>query len=414
METKAQLSDRLGVRLSELKAITDLGDKATTDDIARGEAIGKELVDIQDNLKKFSVVPSLRATQEMAAKFADTPVAPVPHALSFEEIDAKRRELNYPSDKSLADYVHESESFKSYVAAKGDDSRKFKVWIPDFEVKTLFQTSAGITPYPTRREQIVFSAQQLPKLINILPSSTTDSNPILWLLETLFTNNAAETAEAGTYPEGAFLVEQKSMIVSKIAETIAVTDEQIEDVGRSRAYLENRVQLAISQKLENGTINGDGTGVNLTGLLNVSGILTKAKGAGSNFDVFFDAITEIKSTGQADASAVVIHPKDWGVLRKEQNAIGNYLLSGPYGDLVPQIWGLPVVQTNYITQGTAIVADFQNYTELVTRRGFTLESTNANEDEFKKGIQRLRASIRAALLVTRPSAVCKVTGIAAS
>jgi hypothetical protein len=58
-----------------------------------------------------------------------------------------------------------------------------------------------------------------------------------------------------------------------------------------------------------------------------------------------------------------------------------------------------------------VVADFHGYTELDYREGIEFEVSNSHSDFFTKGQLAIRAQLRAAFVVYRPSAICQVTGL---
>lgn len=314
--------------------------------------------------------------------------------------------------KSIGDLFVESDGYKSVQAGESPNRwRNFALDLDQVDIKTLFQTTAGWDPFVTRGPQVVLSAQQQPKVVDLLPMSETSLPAVKWMLETTYTNNAAETAEGGTYPEGAFALTEQTSSVRKIAATIAATDEQFDDEPRSRDYLNNRLTLNLKQRLDGQCLSGNGTAPNLRGFYNVSGIQTQAKGTDPQFDALFKAIVKIQSVAFADPSGIIIHPTDWQTIRLLRTADGLYILGNPNEVGPARIWGLPIVVTTYATIGTAIVGDFSGYTELIYRKGISFDMTNSHGTEFIEGKQRMRASLRAALVVYRPTALCTVSGL---
>ena len=75
------------------------------------------------------------------------------------------------------------------------------------------------------------------------------------------------------------------------------------------------------------------------------------------------------------------------------------------------MWGLPMAQVDAGSAGTALVADFRNYTRLYYRSGPSGVEVGYVNDDFKLGQKSLRADVRAALVVRRAAALCSVTGL---
>lgn len=313
--------------------------------------------------------------------------------------------------KSIGEQFIESDAYKSYAGRRGDDSRRLGVHLADFDVKTLFQTSAGWAPFVERRPGIVMSAQQLPRVVDLIPAYETSQASIKWMLETGYTSAAAEVAEAGTYQESAFVAAEQTTGVNKFGVTLPATDEQYDDVPGARDYINNRLTLQLRQRLDTQLVVGNGTAPNMRGMLNIAGIQTQAKGAAPDFDAILNAMNLVQAVGFADPTAILMHPTDWTKMRLIRSN-GLYVLGNPGDAVAPRLWGLPVVTTTFVTATNAIVADFANYTELWYRRGITFDMTNSHAAEFLDGKQRVRASFRAAFVVTRPSAICQVTGLA--
>jgi HK97 family phage major capsid protein len=144
---------------------------------------------------------------------------------------------------------------------------------------------------------------------------------------------------------------------------------------------------------------------------NVVGIQTLAKGADSAIVAFMKALTLVRFTGRANPSGAVMHPNDWQDILLTQNANGDFLFGNPFMGAGPQaLFGIPVAISDGQTQNTAIIADFRNFTRLDDRRGVNVQ-TGFVGTQFTEGKITLRADLRAAFTVTRPAAVCTLTGI---
>lgn len=305
------------------------------------------------------------------------------------------------AQKSFGDLFTGSAAFKS----KGETAEL------DLDLKTLLDSSSGWVPESNRTGRLVDFATRPIQVADIIPTTTTGQNAVVYMEETTFTNNAAETAEAGTYPEAVLALTEKSSPVRKIAVWIPVTDEQLEDVPQVRGYLDNRLPFMIRQRLDSQVINGNGTAPNLRGILNVVGIQTQAKGADPTPDAVYKALVKVRVTGQAMPNAVVFSPTDWQNVRLLRTADGLYIWGNP-SDAGPQrIWGLTVTEAQALTAGTAVVGDFANFSELAVRRGVETKVTDSHSTFFIEGKQAVRADFRAAFVVYRPAAFCSVTGL---
>lgn len=284
-----------------------------------------------------------------------------------------------------------------------------KVEFGNVDLKAVFETATGFAPEVTRTGRLVESAQIGIEVIDLVPSTTTGQSAVSYMEETTYTNAAAETAEGVTKPEATLGLTERTAPVRKIAVLLPVTDEQLEDEPRVRGYLNNRLPFMVRQRLSNQIVNGDGTAPNLEGLLNVTGIQTQAKATDNIPDAIYKAYTKVMTVGQAMPSGVVMNPLDWQNVRLLKTTDGIYIWGSPADAGPTRIWGLNVALAQRTPEGTAVVADF-SMTELAVRKGLTVD-VGLNGTDFAQNKQTLRAEMRAAFIVYRPTAVCTVTGL---
>lgn len=279
------------------------------------------------------------------------------------------------------------------------------------DLKTLFQTTAGWAPETTRTGRVVDYATRPVQVLDVIPSSPTSQAAVVYMAETTFTNAAAETAEGLAFPESTFALTEVSSPVRKISHFIPVTDEQLEDVEGSGGYLDRRLRFGLRQRADLQVIVGDGTPPNLSGITDRAGILTQAKGNDPAPDAVHKALTKVEITGRGIPDYVMMHGEDWQTFRLLRTADGIYIYGSPADLAPPMVWGLPVVKTEALSQGTALVGDFGNFSEISIKRGVTVKVSDSHDDYFVKGKQAIRADMRMSLQVYREAAFATVTGL---
>ncbi len=324
------------------------------------------------------------------------------------EQDGTGPELKNRSRKNFAQLIVESQAIKGFRPGSGAGP----VARVDIDLKTLFETSTGWAPEDVRGPRIEsLATRPAPLVVNFIPQTTTNASTVVYMEETTLTNNAAETAEGGAYPEAALALTEKSSEVRKIATFLPVTDEQFEDEPRARAYVENRLPFMLRQRLDLQTLQGNGTAPNLRGTENIAGIQTQAVGTDPVPDAIYKAMRKIRDDGYAEPSVVFITPAKWEPVRLLRTADGIYIWGHPAMPGPMTIWGVPVVETTAAPATKAILGDYRNFAELAVRRGIDVQVSNSHSTYFVEGKLAIRADVRVALIHYRPKAFAAVTGL---
>jgi len=367
--------------MSKVKSLS--GDTA-----AKVEAIKAMNAELDDLGKKRDQANQLIESRKRADELANA--QPVPKA---DPSPAAR--------KSLGELVMESAALKS----KGQTSSL------DVDLKTLFERTAGFAPESVRIPRVEPYPVRPLMVADLLPVLPTSQAAIKYMEETTFTNNAAETAEGGTYGEAALAFTERSVPVEKIAVWLPVTDEQLEDVPSMAAYINNRLAYMLEARLDSQILNGNGTPPNLMGTLNVSGIQTQAKGADPTPDAFYKAFTLLRTVGFAEPDVVFMNPADWQDIRLLRTSDGIYIFGSPLDPGIERMWGIRVVLSMAVVANTGIVGAYGQYSALYMKRGLEIKVTDSHDTYFISGKQAIRADMRCSLVHFRPKAFCKVTGI---
>lgn len=333
------------------------------------------------------------------------------------QVDVAKDQEHVSKGDSPADEIL-SRGVKSIgeLLTKGLEERGLKSWskfrgeIGDLALKTLI-TSADMTPLEERLSRIQPSAQEERTVADLMLSGTTSAQKITYFEETTFTNNAAETAEGAEKPESALGFTLREDNVRKIATWIPVTDEMLEDVPAFESYLRGRLGFMVKAREELQLLRGNGSGQNILGVYNRTGVQTVTGYGMSTIDSILAGITEVQKDAYVEPTAFVVHPNDWFQIRTSKDTTGNYLL-GP-ATLDPNAarpWGLQVRVTNNALENTGLVGAF-NQAQVYRRSGITIEVSDSHSDYFIYNKLAVRAEERLALAVYRPAAFCKVEAI---
>lgn len=380
------------IDLSKITRITGTNEEKAAEIKRRND----ELNDLVKKAEEREGLEKTHAEMERREEWLSEPQDHPGHSGGFKRVQKK----------SIGELFVESRAFKEF---KGGTGPAVDI---DIEVKTLFQTSAGWTPEAVRGPRLELTPER-DLVVADLPSTTeTTQNAVKYMEETTKTPAAVETAEAGTYPEAAFALTERSSPVQKIAVFIPVTDEQFEDEPRARDYINNRLTRAVQERFDLQLLVGNGTPPNLKGILNVSGINTYAKLAGEPiFDAVYKGITLNRFTGFAEPDAIVLHPNDWQDIRLTRTADGVYIIGNPSEPGVERLFGFRVVVTPALTENTGVIGAWRAFSEIAFRSGLQVQVSNSHSDYFIKGQLAVRADFRAAFVAYRPKAFTTITSI---
>jgi HK97 family phage major capsid protein len=325
--------------------------------------------------------------------------------------------MGYENRKSLGDYFIES---KTYKARKNEEEKPFsvdaiKMRPISFEaegasVKTLFQTTAGYAPFVPRDGTVIFTPQRRPRVADLIPITETNVPGTRYMEETSFTNNAAAVAEGATKPESALQLTERFLGMSKIATSLPVTEEQMDDIPQIRDYINNRLGLMWMLEEDRELLLGSGTLPEMYGFLNKTGVQTVTKGALDDFSAVLKAIVQVEETvGFADVNGVVFHPLDFFAFRTKQDGTGRFIMGDPSAVGDGTIWGKTPVRTPVMTQGNILLGDFNTYSQILRKMGMTFRVGYVN-DQFLKNQMTILVEGRELLIIYRANAFAIVTG----
>lgn len=336
--------------------------------------------------------------------------------------------------KSLGDQFIESSQYKNLCGAGGISGKSGRWTSGAVELKTALTEGTAGTPGPGYNPANI-APTVVPGITDILfqpltvadlfPSGTTESPLLRYLVETAVTNAAATVAELGLKPESAISFSKVDETLKKIATFLPVSDEMLEDFQQIRSYLNARLTLFVRIQEEVQLLRGDGTGTNLVGILNRSGLapsIAKGANAGGTYgspstdndmDAIYRQITQIRVTSFLEPETVVIDPAGWMNIQLSKNSQGTYYAGGPFMGLgaAPSLWGKPVVPTTSMPSATALVGAFRQASQVFRKGGLTVEASNSHADFFQRNETAIRAEERLLLAVYRPGAFGTVTSL---
>ena len=291
------------------------------------------------------------------------------------------------------------------------------------EVKSLFvgggsggATSAGAFVVPDVTDIVEMLGRRALTLRDVISVRRTSSDLVEYVRQTAHTNAAAivpeattaaagaETVAGGYKPDGSWAFERVSTPVATIAEWVPATKRALADAAQLEDLINAELAADIAEAEENAILKGSG---DITGILSTSGIQSQA----FDTDIFTSvrrAITKARVAGRVTPNAVMLSPTDVETvdLARENGATGKFLGAGPWALGPRTMWGVPILESEAIAAGTALVGDFSKAV-LWDREQTTVTLSNSHADFFVRNLVAILAEERVAFGVTRPTAFVK-------
>jgi HK97 family phage major capsid protein len=367
----------------------------------------------------------------------------------------------YEWDKQRSDYAnHTNHMGRGYASARGHESetttknanRVASVYdIPVVEFKNMFAALQRKQDYRIETSHMFgaqtkapvteggFTSGSLPPILLPfdleLPYDPTDvfaaftqmaapqARAIEYLQHTSNTNPPSFVAEMGTKVDLGPQLTTVSQTFNKVAAMVTVSNELIWDYKETMPWMTAELNRAIIDARNNACVNGNGTGSNLTGLLNVSGTLTRSVGSDTPLDAVRKAANDIRvGSTFATPNVIFLHPLTHADLQLQKSTTGQYLLGDPQDPAtvggLHSIFDLKVVTSAYVPAGTAILAD-DRWLWGWTRMGLLIETATTGTDAsgtnlWTQNAVGIRAEMRIATGYPRPASLNILTGLPAS
>ena len=371
----------------------------------------ERMSELVDQIKDATKIETEKSKMEEAVEAGK---AVEPKAIHAEKVEAP---------KTLGQSFLESDAYKSFIQTGVKNVKSELKWDPRVETKTTV-TETTWPPGVVRAPRIQESAQLDPYVIPaLIDTITTDQYQYKYLEETTYTNNAAPTAEGSALGENALAFTERTEEIRKIGAFIPMTEELLADVSAAQGYIDSRLRFMVRQTISDQIIGGSGSGVNLTGILNKTGInsfnYSSFSGNLKRIGQIFEAITEIQKDAFMNPDAIIMHPSDWYQVVTEVNAVTTsgalnplFVGAGSFGDAVtPRLWGVPVVSSTETSAGDCLVGVFGGgqAIHIVARQGMEVAMSDSHDENFVKDIIVMKATVRMGLPIYRATAFAKIT-----
>lgn len=335
------------------------------------------------------------------------------------------------SRKSVGQQFIDNSQFKAWqesigAATKSEHGRVGQSPAVSFDSKALLtgvsDTSAGALVQTERLGLQDVGTFMRPLVIrNLVTNGTTGSDAVEYARVTGFTNAAAPVAEAtsdvtigdgtggtvtaaagGLKPKSSMTLEKVTAVVKTVAHWLPATKRALSDAAQIRTLIDNFLTYGLEEELEDQIINGDNTGENFEGVLEVSG--TQAQAWDTNlFVTTRKARRKVRQVGRAVPTAFVFNPEDNERIDLATDGTDRFYGNGPFGLGPDVLWGLPRVESEAVPVGTGLVGAW-NMAVLWDREQAAIQVSDSHADFFVRNLVAILAEMRAAFGILRPKA----------
>lgn len=406
------IRDQIATLRSEATAITKAaGESLTQEQYSVVEAKLSEAATLKDQLD-LSVKAALQLDALAKGEGSD-----------FDEDDG-RGQKGSPLERFIGSTAYKS--FKSkYPSGAGEGSNvhidKTKVGsLKDFMVhRKALITSALAQAQPQELPLVDLVDRPQLSLLDLVSRGTMSGDSVRYVQIQSVARGADIVPEATSDTDAAALKPLSDFVTgTELAEAFTyadgytVTNQMLSDHGAFATFMDQELRYSLPATVESYLLNGLGTGGEPRGILNTTGVQQQTYAlAGTAMDkvkAVRQAITKVVRLRGGTVQAIVLSPEDDEAIDLMQDTQTRFFGQGPFGQGPTTLWGRPRVVSEAVAPGTFILGDFRQVAFL-DREGISIEVFNQHKDYAQRNLNYVRAEMRGAQAIWRPSRLAVVT-----
>ena len=432
-----ELQSALRTKMAENKTIADsfkVEDGTVIVSSEQKTAFDKNMSDIKEIKGLIEGLEQMKSVSSWGEREDGNSVA-VAHAAAAADI----QQLTSREIKSIGQMFLESAEFKSLANGRNGANMASPWNVAASLTGQLYSVKDVYSALPTgtpgsfgtiQRDPIVTPPTRTKRVRDLFPARTTSAAVIEYFRQIGFTsvNNpttnsasmvadrAAGNATFGLKPQSTFSFVGEQAPVRTLAHWEAAHRNVLADEPQLRSIIDNELMYGLRLREDQQILTGAGTGEDLTGILNTSGVQQYAWSDGETApvaDTKADAIRRAATLAYLayyEPTGIVLHPSDWEDIELTKDSNGQYLVAVSVamgGE--PRVWRMPVVDTPAMPIGKALVGAFGTGAQLYDREQASIRISEQHSDFFVRNAIVVLAEQRLALAVKRPEAFVEVT-----
>lgn len=308
---------------------------------------------------------------------------------SFSEIPSLKAEIR----KALTE---KEDALKSMKESGTKEGVNFTIKAAGNMLISTNVVSSAEIPQAEREAGITRIVRRQPFILQLVSVGTINSNLWQWVQQVNADGDAAMTAEGTKKAQIDFDLALAEASVKKVTAFVKVSKEMLDDIDLIEAEINEELKEVINLKIDAQLLSGDGTGQNLTGILEnatafAAGSFALAVDEANNADVLRVAINQIR-VAQFMPNYILMHPSDVTAMELEKASDGHYILPPFRSTDGTIVKGLPVIENTGMTEGDFLVGDFTK-SAVRFKEGLTFDIGYENDD-FTKNFVTILAEAR--------------------
>lgn len=442
METTSALKDQRKTLLTALNEKMAEGNEiVNTIDLSKGQGTTADNpIDLGDRGPAFKTITADVAEITKNLKMLDALIAGKAYADAPEGesvATAANAALWAPQGgrlggKTVGKLFVESEEFQSMGGGRKTLTMQapFELGIPDLGshwipgTKDIYDGLASpsfpaITGFGgVQRDPVVGIQNRRVRVRDLFNVQQTNAQIIEYFRVSGFTNNASPVPQraSGNFaakPHSSLAFAAHATAVRTIAHWEVAHRNTLSDEPQLRGIIDTELLYGLQLHEDYQILQGTGTGEDLPGILNDTGIQTYRWQDGVALDNKADALRRAMTKillAYYEPTGIAIHDSDWEDIELAKNSQGTYLfLTALAVGVEARLFRVPVSATPAIPEGTALVGAFGLGAQLYDREQANIRIAEQHSDFFVRNAVVVLAEERLALAIKRPESFCKVT-----
>lgn len=289
---------------------------------------------------------------------------------------------------------------KLIAMKNGDSKSSIRMTIKAVGDMLISNNVSGQIPQADREGGITRVSVRNPFILQLVNVGSITSTLWEWVQQSGKEGGAAMTAEGATKSQADFDLVLASAAVRKVTAYVKVSKEMLDDIPLMESEINQELTELIQLEIDTQVLSGDGTGQNLTGILENAVAFApgtfatgqaNAVDEANNQDVLRIAINQI-AIAHFNANFIVMHPSDAAAMDLQKASDGHYVLP-PFSTAANTIIkGIPIVTNVGMTEGDYLVGDFTK-SGVRFREGLTFD-VGYESDDFIKNFVTILAEAR--------------------